>query len=112
MLTEEVRWWDLPPYRVLEDRTDDTEARIGAGEGETVSQGEAACPVHIPLFTKIMSMNKQKKPTMAKFNTKARGFVVLKLCIYLPDWGVWPPNHGEAYRASGEAPINMGDGEG
>lgn len=30
----------------------------------------------------------------------------------IPDCGVLPPDHGETNRASGEAPINIGDGEG
>ena len=42
---EKVSWWDLPRYRELEDLAEDPEARIGTGDGDTVSQGDAACPV-------------------------------------------------------------------
>lgn len=41
---ENVNWWDLPLYLELEDLTDAPDARMGTGEGETWSHGEAACP--------------------------------------------------------------------
>nr|GLL49484.1 hypothetical protein Itr_chr15CG10530 [Ipomoea trifida] len=76
VLAEEESRLDFPPYREPEDLTEEPDARIGVGDGATLSQGEAA-PRH---------------------NT-------------LPERGVWPPNHGETSRTSGEAPINIGDGE-
>lgn len=45
-MVEKVSWWDLPPYLEVEDLNDDPEARIGTGEGEMWSQGEAAEPVY------------------------------------------------------------------
>lgn len=40
-MAEKVDALDFPPYRELDDLIDDPEARIGVGEGATLSQGEA-----------------------------------------------------------------------
>jgi hypothetical protein len=41
---ENVCCWDLPPYLELDDLSEHPEARMGTGEGDTLSQGDEEAP--------------------------------------------------------------------
>nr|GME03287.1 hypothetical protein Iba_scaffold595CG0040 [Ipomoea batatas] len=106
VLAEEESRLDFPPYREPEDLTEEPDARIGVGDGVTLSQGEAA-PVDLQSF-RLNHLN-------SSMYTVLSSAMLLSNQLWhntLPERGVWPPNHGETSRTSGEAPINIGDGEG
>lgn len=100
---------------MLDDLTEDPEARTGTGEGEIWSQGEAEEPNTIFVF--ISSKHRIKMgiliistSTITQWNIHV---IFSPRSFSLPvELGVFPPNHGETNRASGEAPTYIGDGEG
>ena len=58
---EKVCWRDLPLCREVEDLTEEPDARIGTGDGDTESQGEAAWPVQIQCLLILCPRISKKK---------------------------------------------------
>lgn len=64
---EKLRWWDLPLGRKLEEPFEAPEARIGAGEGVTLSHGDAANSTTVFCYDQICP-EINNKPSEYKIN--------------------------------------------